>query len=333
MDDDTDSRHIREQPFCVLCRATLKLSHELPVEELPPSTWAEDVFAFFQTDTSDARACMFRADLFAEDWRASEHVLDIRRQYNVKFWDDRERPTCDPEDALDFAHAVCIQLAKETWAEFSLKTLQHIAQYARPLLPWRHAVSLTGIDHSRQVLPPLSKLSTSTPLGRLIQQIEQRLPFEAQKLIYDNVTGLFSCLARCFATLIRYGEFLSGQNAVMQRPKALCPLRNQNLGKIGANFVRILDEVYLKDIGATTSSQSFEERIDVIDKGIRGFQYSIGAYGVVAFRILYEDDSQSPWIGSGTRRWTTTYEVTDLTQLRAISDVSQTMPLMNLRAD
>ena len=150
-----------------------------------------------------------------------------------------------------------------------------------------------------------------------------RLPLELQKLIFDDVTGLFQSLTSCWSTLSEYGPFLDEHSAVIERKQAVNPLHSYpSATNIGASFIDILGETCLKSL-TLDDEAAFEQQIVITDDNIRGFQFSLGVYGVVAFRVLYENGSSSSWIGRSLRRWTTTFEETDLKKVRTLSDVCQ----------
>lgn len=274
----------------------------------------------------DSRLGVVRIDFSVYGWVRDEVFSQAQQQFNARFCLAQTRcPKCRPDDTADFVHTACLQQAKASIPGFSTRTLRDIAQYARPLLPWHFAESLAGLDRNPNTLPLSSSISTSTELGQLLEQIERRLPFELQDLILDDVEGFFRILSASCTTLSWYRQSIKKQGLATQPLQTTFPLRHcPEIKKIGANFTPILGEICLKDIGEG-SSTPFEQAIDVA-YGVRGFQYSIGAYGVVAFRVLYNDGAPSPWLGGGKDRWTTTYEAADLTKLYAVSDVRLPAP-------
>jgi hypothetical protein len=90
--------------------------------------------------------------------------------------------------------------------------------------------------------------------------------------------------------------------------------------QLSADVRRILGEDCLTGIMADGSG-SHHRNIDVRDAPVFGFQVSYGTYGVVALRVLYDDESTSPWLGIPLAL-STTYRCKDLKQLRTFSDVS-----------
>ncbi|CAH0046743.1 unnamed protein product [Clonostachys solani] len=167
---------------------------------------------------------------------------------------------------------------------------------------------------SRPSIP--SELSTSgtTELGQLVETIRKTLPVELQGLVYRNVSGLFHFLAGASLTL----NELEGE-AGPDRGVVIHPIPFHFVKSLRANSTIILGEECLTNIGSDNAS-NFEQEIVLQDKAVYGIQVSLGTYGVVALRVLYQDNSTSAWLGFGLRRWTATYKGDDLTKLHTVSD-------------
>lgn len=359
-------RHVREQAFCFLCRDALPLrrySKRPNLRNDSTEEWATDVFGFFSSQApSPDRECddlgnirgdcptrAFRADLRDASWTKVGSITHFQLKNKIEFCSicaqGEECRRCRPDDAVDYAHAACVQLARARATAVvgdhdrdGGLLLQRIARYARPLLPWDHAVALAGLDRRdcHAFSPIGADLLSKTDLAQLLGRIESLLPLELRDLVYDNTSCLFNSLSSSSCTLSRYQTALLDHQSSRQgalagpgplSPHATYPLRDFSaMGRIGASFVRILDEVCLADIGIPSASESsesstpFEQVIDIDGEEFRGFQYSIGAYGIVALRLLYSDGRSSQWLGEGPGRWTTTFEATNLRRVRAVSD-------------
>jgi hypothetical protein len=185
---------------------------------------------------------------------------------------------------------------------------------------WPHAAFLANLRPHVGIGPDYRTMAP-TCLAQLVEQIQRRLPLELQKLIFDDVSGLFQCLTSCWSILSEYGSFLHERSAVIVRKQAVSPLRNDpSATRIGVNFVDILGEICLKCLALDDESE-FAQHVVVTNDDVRGFQFSLGTYGVVAFRVLYENGNSSSWLGKSRRMWTTTIELDNLKKVRTHSDV------------
>ncbi|CAG9988864.1 unnamed protein product [Clonostachys byssicola] len=178
-------------------------------------------------------------------------------------------------------------------------------------MSWYLSRPLNGTS-SRPTLP--AGLSTTTELGQLVETIRKSLPVELQGLIYRNVSGLFRFLAGASFTLNELDE-----NAGPDRGVVINPVPHHSVKFLRATSTIILGEECLTNIGSDNAS-NYEQDIALQDKPVYGIQVSLGTYGVVALRVIYQDNTTSSWLGFGPRKWTATYKGDDLTKLRTASD-------------
>ncbi|VUC32542.1 unnamed protein product [Clonostachys rosea] len=176
-------------------------------------------------------------------------------------------------------------------------------------MSWYLSWPLNG-TRSRPWIP--TGLSTTTKLGQLVETVRKTLPVELQELIYQKVSGLFRFLAETSLTLKELDGEASADRGVVVHPVS------KGLAKfLRAHSTHIHGEECLTEID---SHSNFEQQIALQEKPIHGIQVSVGTYGVVAVRVLYQDYSTSSWLGRGPRKWTATYKGDDLGRLRTVSD-------------
>ncbi|CAG9947846.1 unnamed protein product [Clonostachys rosea f. rosea IK726] len=178
-------------------------------------------------------------------------------------------------------------------------------------MSWYLSRPLNGTS-SRPSLP--AGLSTTTELGQLVKAIRKTLPVELQGLVYRNVSGLFRFLAGASLTLNDLDKKAGSNSGVVNHP-----VSHHSVKSLRANSTIILGEECLTSIGSDNAS-NFEQEIALQDKPVYGIQVSLGTYGVVALRVIYQGNSTSSWLGFGIRKWTATFKGDDLTRLHTVSD-------------
>lgn len=205
----------------------------------------------------------------------------------------------------------------------SAKTiLGRVAEVTRPMLSWSQAIIALRPSYPFHPLKP-SHLSRDTDLGSLIASIEEKLPFELRRMIYDHTLGMFKSLLNTSSTIEDCHHLLASPAQDRRPISKTFPLREiLDLDRIGARVVTILGEVCLAHIGAAHGDTSQDHHdIPVANRTVSGVQVSVGSYGVVGLRVLYEDGSKSPCLGDARRKWSMTLEGNDLRGLQVYSDV------------
>lgn len=203
------------------------------------------------------------------------------------------------------------------------KLLSHISHLTRPMLAWDQLV--VAMHPTYPYHPLAAQLSRDTELGRLLGKLEDRLPVELQKMIYDHCSGIFRSLLNCSSTIHDCQPLLPLLEKRQSASETSFPLsKSPDFETIGASAVTILGEVTLAQIGASPGAggSQFEYQIPIARQAVSGIEVSIGTYGVVGLRVLYLDGSKSPWLGGVKHTWTTPVKGDDLKGLQVCSDVS-----------
>lgn len=229
-------------------------------------------------------------------------------------------------------HIQCYKLAQSLSPHnLSAQKVMQLAQFARPL------ISPTCLPvHREQTNPPPVPLSShiklryDTDVGRLIAEMERRLPLELQQMVFSHIPLISQSLTRCFETVNSY--FPASRRRPPRNMEQLTyrPLQNcLEIKQLGVNIVNILGEPCISEIGS--DSQGWHCEIQVSDVPVDGIQVALGSYGLIALRVLYADASKSPWLGGqSSRRWYQTFRGS-LQDLKVMFDVRFDIPNLHHR--
>jgi hypothetical protein len=254
---------------------------------------------------------------------------EIMTKTNTRLYHPGPRAASDPDATANLVHSSCLLLMKHSMPTVSISAavLCVTARLLRPLRPWRKLSRLAEFIITRHELP-FPELSSFTPLGSLVTRIN-KLPLELQGMIHGFLPeSLFASLSRCSGTLNEMKQF---QHTLQADPKSFarytCQYPFLGLSSIprliSANTVQIFGERCLTGIGMNRGSCL---EIPVKDSSIKAVQYALGTYGV-ALRLLYVDNSYSPWLGNSARIWVTTLRGNNIQKLMAVTDVRTLPPI------
>lgn len=240
-------------------------------------------------------------------------------------------PTCDPDVTANLIHASCLQLLKAKanprGIEISAEFLCRAARMLRPTLEWRRAVAILDVQASPSQFPPLDG-PHSTELSILVSSIQKKLPLEIQGMILDCLPShcLFYPLSRCLEVLetINFDRILKANLPFSEfTTKYPFPIDQPSPVRLSATTVNILGEECLATIGTQANTML---GLSVGQAKIRGLQYAMGSYGVVALRLLYEDGTRSGWMGQSIRKWVATIRGKEMASLNFMTDVRNPPP-------
>ena len=212
-------------------------------------------------------------------------------------------------EPLFIAHKPCWAVARASHDR--LATLFHIAHNTRQMFPplprfWARPVS--------RISPPAGGYG-DTPLGELLGAIARRLPVELQDAISTCLdTQMIGSIARASKTAtfkLKDQEYeMPWWHAVPYKAPAT---------SLNAKTSHLFGLLYI-------SKLSFNEPGDISipleSAGVRGFRFAIDSYGLRAIRVLYDDQSTSPWLGDPQSSWYGEIFGSNLEELSVISDVS-----------
>lgn len=115
-------------------------------------------------------------------------------------------------------------------------------------------------------------------------------------MIWEHSPSIFQSLARTSHTLCSYYPSLIHKRPQSSSPEVFHPLKDfSRISRICIKVMYILGEYCITEI--STDPQGSQHELEVSDKLVSGVQVAYGSYGLTALRILYEDDSKSPWLG------------------------------------
>lgn len=239
-------------------------------------------------------------------------------------------PQCDLERTANLVHLSCLQLATLRLGNLSVGVLCDLAWLLRPVVAWKNAGYLLKRRSYLYSLPG-SHVSSSTALGSLIQDLRAGLPPELQSMVCSVIpVGLFSSLSCCLETLAHVQEHdLLGTETRARKPLCLSlPLTQASSPRtMSADVITVLGERCLARLTGDDQGRA-DITIELSDMPIKGVQYALGAYGIIALRVYYQDGSASPWLGNQPRKWFKFAPGSDLSRLQVQSDVSLFPPTL-----
>lgn len=88
-----------------------------------------------------------------------------------------------------------------------------------------------------------------------------------------------------------------------------------------ARWINLYGEQYMFDLAASSEETLAPNTVSV--QPLRGIKFAVGLYGIKALKLLYEDGSESDWLGKTTSSYIGTFYATDITGLLVLQDVSR----------
>lgn len=140
--------------------------------------------------------------------------------------------------------------------------------------------------------------SQETELGRLLAKVERHLPIEVQQLLFSYNPRIIQSLARCAQTI--ESHFPQPPSASSHTETARPWKNGLKDGNIGAMTTTVLGESCITELGS--GAGEWHCVVSVSDIPVKGVQVSFGSYGLAALRVIYTDESMSPWLG-GQSPW------------------------------
>lgn len=241
----------------------------------------------------------------------------------------------DPDRVIFYAHRCCWKVANIPVLSDPLVLLRFAFQ-TRPFDNWsmyhQSHEFYAQDDPSAEPLPPLFDLGThdllpfdghlfngTTELGRLVSRLSN-LPLEIQFEVTKRLDlTLFLSLLKA-KTLVT--QFLPQiYKSTIMKPKSHIPVTGGSFNRIFARYRNIMGSSYLAEIGFRGDGDGGVSSISVSDRNIRGIQFSLGRFGLRGIRVLYEDETHSPWLGDSSSCWIGVARGRDLSRLRVVADV------------
>lgn len=224
-------------------------------------------------------------------------------------------PGRDEQRPVHVAHLPCWAVGRQVHG--SLRALFALARTTRQIFPLRH---LSGQD-VRVTLPDWEY--DESPLGELLRAVATRLPVEVRNVILSTVCDgnyssgpLIMSLSRAFAVTQPYRRAVTASALpVWEKVASRAPLDRISIETSSVLGVACISEVRP---GGLESGGSILLR----GVGVRGMRFALHPYGLRAIRVLYDDGSMSPWLGSTNASWFGEVHGTDLSQLHVLRDVS-----------
>lgn len=190
--------------------------------------------------------------------------------------------------------------------------------------------SLAQDNPSKEQPPPLFDMSTNgllpldghlfndaTELGRLVLRL-MKMPLEVQSEVTKRLDlTLFLSLLKTQTLVAQLLPRI--HESTTMKPETRTLDTDGSFNNIRVRYRNIMGTSYLAAIGF--KEESGGEAITVADRDVRGVQFSLGRLGLRGIRVLYEDESHSPWLGEPSCSWTGVAYGGDLSKLRVVADV------------
>lgn len=241
----------------------------------------------------------------------------------------------DPDRVIFYAHSCCWKIANVPVLNDPLVLLRFAFQ-TRPFENWPcyyesqefHVLD----DPSKEPPPPLFDMGTNnllpfaghlfndaTELGMLISRLG-KMPLEVQFEVTKrlNLTLFLSLLK----TKILVAQLLPelGESTTM-KPETRTLDTDGSFKNIHVRYRNILGTAYLAGIGFKREVGGEASSISVADRDVRGVQFCLGRFGLRGIRVLYEDETCSPWLGEPSSSWIGVARGRDLSRLQVVADV------------
>ncbi|CAH0005094.1 unnamed protein product [Clonostachys byssicola] len=210
---------------------------------------------------------------------------------------DPEVANYNPENTANCVHVPCLQYATTKLPRLSIRSFCQIARALRPAMAWQNTGHLRSEKKEFSGLSSLSDIE-DTSLGLLLHAIMKRLPVELVGNIIQCVgDGLFSSLTMTSESLawirtIGFTRIMKSENYLSN--KQVFSVYN-DIQHLGFDSVQVMGEDCLIELQYDPKVCS--SRIPVAKKQIKGLEFGLGFYGVIGLRVVYVDDSSSPWLG------------------------------------
>lgn len=234
-----------------------------------------------------------------------------------------------------YAHRCCWKIANVPILSDPLVLLR-FAYQTRPFESWYlyecsqefHAFD----DPSKEPSPPLFDMGTNnllpldgrsfndaTELGRLISKLGKmplEIQFEVTKRL--NLTIFLSLLKTKILVTQLLPEICE---STTMKPETRTLDTDGSFNNIYVRYRNILGTSYLAEIGFKRQSGGEASSISVADRDVQGVQFCMGRFGLRGIRVLYEDETCSPWLGEPSSCWTGVARGRDLSRLQIVADV------------
>lgn len=228
---------------------------------------------------------------------------------------------CQADQVMFLAHRCCWKAINHPRIVPSFQLLK-LARHTRPIAPPQRRGGTQRLRRlSRET--QLDAFDKTTVLGSFLGQVVRRLPLELQCNILDYLEGSL------FASVLKAKTAATALLGRLGPDKCVKP-RIVHLGKVEvvtslhANSSNIRGRQFLTSLAF--NQPRCDLQIAVRSTKIWGLQYALGEFGLCGVRILYADESRSPWLGDPTSCWLGTTMGGDLQMLYALADVSHTSP-------
>lgn len=256
---------------------------------------------------------------FHDNRQAREMTRNIRiKTIAPASWSPEE------DNRVPIAHRDCWKVSNTL--NFSRPLALSIYEFAISTYPIYDTNILKDDDYRRKLSRPCTpvKYSIETELGRLLNSLNS-LPIEIQRIVYSYTT--FQC--PLFSSLLTAGIEASSHFPRLRDAQNRYTITTWNptyrktmlvsdsvVNTLYAESVYIFGESYISDLRFNDS-----RGISVRNAGIRGIKFSIGPYGLKAFRVVYTDDRASQWLGSPLGGWFGMMYGSDISRLYVTKDV------------
>lgn len=167
------------------------------------------------------------------------------------------------------------------------------------------------------VATPKASVNSST-IGSLLSFIS-RLPAEIRTRIADQSQD--STLARQLAIRQQSQDLLKCISTVVSRPGSIRIPLDVDTKFLTARWINLYGEQYMFEL--VTSSEDTLSPNTVSVQPLRGIKFAVGLYGIKALKLLYQNESESDWLGKTTSSYIGTSYGTDITGLLMLQDVSR----------
>ena len=251
---------------------------------------------------------------WAVETRGKNHVL-------VRICEKSSRcDLCNLDRPLFFAHFCCWKvICSHRTPPLSTVSLYALAQQTRPVVsPGRMVERRSHLSLNVSLSPFLQE----TGLGNTLHNIASRLPqeIEFEILSYLTNTMVFSLISSlqtsiCFG-LIRPDT--SQKQTVLETPDGTTPSQISHLYAVP---VRVFENMCISRLSASKIDHPTSLSIPIREGSVRGLRYVLGAYGICAVSILYNDGPPSPWLGDPGGGWQGKVYGHDLRKLHITHDV------------
>jgi hypothetical protein len=167
------------------------------------------------------------------------------------------------------------------------------------------------IDHDRQ-----------SPVGTLLALLS-RFPDDIQLAISEaSKSSPLSALASVCRRKNGLLESAIVNNIAWVVSSSYIHLNNPNNVAVKPEWTNIYGHMYISDLQVITWGVEAGP-VDCLQiQPIRGLRFALGVYGIRAIRLLYEDGSDSPWLGSLFDCWIGSIYGTEIQMLHILKDVS-----------